>query len=225
MLSCCKHQWLTSRAMPILNRCRMVRGGTAASKSKSNSYSYDAVYEAGSSQECVFADVQPVVTSVMDGYNVCIFAYGQTGTALQCLHLCLWPDRYRQYNVCIFAYGQTGDGTRMSASLPMARQVTALECLHLCLWPNRYPHYDVCIFAYGQTCTYNVCIFAYRQTGISTTMSASLPMLQCLHLCLWPDRHRHYNVCILAYGQTGTSKPLPSSSCLRSIHMPSTSVK
>lgn len=42
-------------------------------------YSYDAVYEAGSSQERVFADVEPIVTSVMDGYNVCIFAYGQTG--------------------------------------------------------------------------------------------------------------------------------------------------
>ena len=38
------------------------------------------MYEPGSSQEAVFADVEPVVTSVMDGYNVCIFAYGQTGT-------------------------------------------------------------------------------------------------------------------------------------------------
>ena len=59
--------------------CRTVRGGTAASKAKSSTYSYDAVYEPGSSQQAVFADVEPVVTSVMDGYNVCIFAYGQTG--------------------------------------------------------------------------------------------------------------------------------------------------
>lgn len=28
----------------------------------------------------VFADASPVVISVLDGYNVCIFAYGQTGT-------------------------------------------------------------------------------------------------------------------------------------------------
>lgn len=28
----------------------------------------------------MFADASPVVTSVLDGYNVCIFAYGQTGT-------------------------------------------------------------------------------------------------------------------------------------------------
>lgn len=59
--------------------CRVVRGGTASSKLKSSTYSYDAVYEPGSSQESVFGDVEPVVTSAMDGYNVCIFAYGQTG--------------------------------------------------------------------------------------------------------------------------------------------------
>lgn len=30
--------------------------------------------------EDVFAETLPVVRSVLDGYNVCIFAYGQTGT-------------------------------------------------------------------------------------------------------------------------------------------------
>lgn len=28
----------------------------------------------------MYADASPLVTSVLDGYNVCIFAYGQTGT-------------------------------------------------------------------------------------------------------------------------------------------------
>lgn len=28
----------------------------------------------------VFADASPMIVSVLDGYNVCIFAYGQTGT-------------------------------------------------------------------------------------------------------------------------------------------------
>lgn len=28
----------------------------------------------------MFADASPLVVSVLDGYNVCIFAYGQTGT-------------------------------------------------------------------------------------------------------------------------------------------------
>lgn len=30
--------------------------------------------------EDVFIQTLPIVISVMDGYNVCIFAYGQTGT-------------------------------------------------------------------------------------------------------------------------------------------------
>lgn len=28
----------------------------------------------------IFSDASPMVVSVLDGYNVCIFAYGQTGT-------------------------------------------------------------------------------------------------------------------------------------------------
>lgn len=28
----------------------------------------------------VFSEVEPVIKSVLDGYNACIFAYGQTGT-------------------------------------------------------------------------------------------------------------------------------------------------
>lgn len=30
--------------------------------------------------EAVFAQTSPLVVSVLDGFNVCIFAYGQTGT-------------------------------------------------------------------------------------------------------------------------------------------------
>jgi Cdc6-like AAA superfamily ATPase len=28
----------------------------------------------------VFTEVEPIIKSVLDGYNACIFAYGQTGT-------------------------------------------------------------------------------------------------------------------------------------------------
>ena len=31
-------------------------------------------------QEDVFAEVCPLITSVVDGYNLCILAYGQTGS-------------------------------------------------------------------------------------------------------------------------------------------------
>jgi kinesin family protein C2/C3 len=33
-----------------------------------------------SGQADVFVDTSPLVTSVLDGFNVCIFAYGQTGS-------------------------------------------------------------------------------------------------------------------------------------------------
>ncbi|EMP25160.1 Kinesin-like protein KIF25 [Chelonia mydas] len=38
------------------------------------------VYNAAESQDTVFADVAPLLTSLLDGYNVCIMAYGQTGS-------------------------------------------------------------------------------------------------------------------------------------------------
>ncbi|XP_031249716.1 kinesin-like protein KIN-14T isoform X1 [Pistacia vera] len=47
---------------------------------KSKSYSFDKVFHPGSSQDEVFSEIEPVVKSVLDGYNACIFAYGQTGT-------------------------------------------------------------------------------------------------------------------------------------------------
>ncbi|KAJ6397543.1 hypothetical protein OIU77_018537 [Salix suchowensis] len=37
-------------------------------------------FEPEDNQEAVFAQTKPIVASVLDGYNVCIFAYGQTGT-------------------------------------------------------------------------------------------------------------------------------------------------
>ena len=41
---------------------------------------YDRVFTPSDGQESVFEECQPLVTSVLDGYNVCIFAYGQTGS-------------------------------------------------------------------------------------------------------------------------------------------------
>lgn len=43
-------------------------------------FEFDQVFKPDSTQEQVFNDVKPFVTSVLDGYNVCIFAYGQTGS-------------------------------------------------------------------------------------------------------------------------------------------------
>ncbi|KAG6781850.1 hypothetical protein POTOM_014765 [Populus tomentosa] len=48
--------------------------------SKSKNYNFDKVFHPGSSQDEVFTEVDPIIKSVLDGYNACIFAYGQTGT-------------------------------------------------------------------------------------------------------------------------------------------------
>ncbi|XVE70343.1 hypothetical protein DITRI_Ditri10aG0065000 [Diplodiscus trichospermus] len=47
---------------------------------KAKRYTFDRVFHPGSSQDSVFSEVEPVIKSVLDGYNACIFAYGQTGT-------------------------------------------------------------------------------------------------------------------------------------------------
>lgn len=47
---------------------------------KVHQFEFDASYGPKTGQEEIFNDVKPLSTSVLDGYNVCIFAYGQTGS-------------------------------------------------------------------------------------------------------------------------------------------------
>ncbi|KAF3444368.1 hypothetical protein FNV43_RR14060 [Rhamnella rubrinervis] len=51
-----------------------------ADNNKSKTYSFDKVFSPDSTQDEVFSEVEPVIKSVLDGYNACIFAFGQTGT-------------------------------------------------------------------------------------------------------------------------------------------------
>ncbi|CAI0551273.1 unnamed protein product [Linum tenue] len=51
-----------------------------AADSSKKPFKFDHVFRPDDNQEAVFAETKPIVTSVLDGYNVCIFAYGQTGT-------------------------------------------------------------------------------------------------------------------------------------------------
>jgi len=44
------------------------------------SFFFDRVWRADANQAEVFEDVEPLVVSVLDGYNACIMAYGQTGS-------------------------------------------------------------------------------------------------------------------------------------------------
>ncbi|XP_057492870.1 kinesin-like protein KIN-14R [Actinidia eriantha] len=54
--------------------------GVLSGGSTKKTFKFDRFYTPKDDQVDVFADASPVVISVLDGYNVCIFAYGQTGT-------------------------------------------------------------------------------------------------------------------------------------------------
>jgi Kinesin motor domain len=56
------------------------RDGKAGASQKVQRFTFDAVYGPQASQDAIYRDAAPVITSVMDGYNVCMFAYGQTGS-------------------------------------------------------------------------------------------------------------------------------------------------
>lgn len=46
---------------------------------KKYNFDFDLVFNNQCSQEDVFLEVSALVQSALDGFNVCIFAYGQTG--------------------------------------------------------------------------------------------------------------------------------------------------
>ncbi|KAK7391996.1 hypothetical protein VNO78_20422 [Psophocarpus tetragonolobus] len=48
--------------------------------SSKKQFKFDHVFGPEDNQDAVFQQTKPIITSVLDGYNVCIFAYGQTGT-------------------------------------------------------------------------------------------------------------------------------------------------
>ncbi|KAI3794445.1 hypothetical protein L1987_37077 [Smallanthus sonchifolius] len=54
--------------------------GILNSGSTKKTFRFDRVFTPTDNQVDVFSQASPLVTSVLDGYNVCIFAYGQTGT-------------------------------------------------------------------------------------------------------------------------------------------------
>ena len=49
-------------------------------KGREKVWEFDKLFNLESSQSEIYSEVSALVTSVLDGYNVCIFAYGQTGS-------------------------------------------------------------------------------------------------------------------------------------------------
>ena len=55
------------------------RSLTASVQGQDHIFSFNHVFGAASTQQHVFSEVSELVQSSLDGFNVCIFAYGQTG--------------------------------------------------------------------------------------------------------------------------------------------------
>ncbi|XP_054053221.1 kinesin-like protein KIF25 isoform X1 [Rissa tridactyla] len=77
-------------------------------------FQFERVYSASESQDAVFADVAPLLTSLLDGLLHCIL-HPETWRELNhrftdCTFDFASPERVPRYNVCIMAYGQTGSG-------------------------------------------------------------------------------------------------------------------
>ncbi|CAH2044563.1 unnamed protein product [Thlaspi arvense] len=53
----------------------VVRSGGARKE-----FEFDKVFHQSATQEDVFGEVKPILRSALDGHNVCVLAYGQTGT-------------------------------------------------------------------------------------------------------------------------------------------------
>ncbi|KAM9797823.1 kinesin-like protein KIF25 [Neosynchiropus ocellatus] len=53
---------------------------TGPSGGQTKMFEFERVHGPEDSQEAVFEEVRPLLTSLLDGYNVCIMAYGQTGS-------------------------------------------------------------------------------------------------------------------------------------------------
>lgn len=55
-----------------------IAGGLKGKASKYD-FEFDRVFNPETTQAQVFEEISQLVQSAIDGYNVCVFAYGQTG--------------------------------------------------------------------------------------------------------------------------------------------------
>ncbi|XP_075780782.1 kinesin-like protein KIF25 isoform X2 [Pelodiscus sinensis] len=76
-----RHKKLSEEVAHVINEeTVLVKCSRPGHTLVSKTFQFDRVYSAAESQDVVFADVAPLLTSLLDGYNVCIMAYGQTGS-------------------------------------------------------------------------------------------------------------------------------------------------
>ncbi|CAN6581956.1 unnamed protein product [Malus baccata var. baccata] len=85
------------------------------SDSSKKQFKFDHVFGPEGNQEAVFAQTKPIVSSVLDGYNVCIFAYGQTGTGKTFTMEGTPKNRgvnFRRYELCVSMLEVNNEKTR-----------------------------------------------------------------------------------------------------------------
>ncbi|XP_070568973.1 kinesin-like protein KIF25 isoform X3 [Ptychodera flava] len=58
----------------------LVKSNRPGHAATNKTFEFERVYFPNETQQLVFEEVQPLLTSLLDGYNVCIMAYGQTGS-------------------------------------------------------------------------------------------------------------------------------------------------
>ncbi|XP_077568443.1 kinesin-like protein KIF25 [Stigmatopora nigra] len=71
----------SERVIQVVSDDTVVVNCTKAGVPQQNKmFEFERVYGPNDSQEVIFEEVKPLLTSLLDGYNVCIMAYGQTGS-------------------------------------------------------------------------------------------------------------------------------------------------
>ncbi|XP_028970532.2 kinesin-like protein KIF25 isoform X3 [Esox lucius] len=71
----------TEEVVQVVNDDKVVVNCTrVGSPGLSKMFEFERVHGPEDSQDVVFEEVKPLLTSLLDGYNVCIMAYGQTGS-------------------------------------------------------------------------------------------------------------------------------------------------
>ncbi|KAL2082167.1 hypothetical protein ACEWY4_021985 [Coilia grayii] len=78
--TCHTHPLSHTPCLSLLQDTVLVHSARPGSQVLSRTFEFERVHGPEDSQDAVFEEVKPLLTSLLDGYNVCIMAYGQTGS-------------------------------------------------------------------------------------------------------------------------------------------------